>query len=82
MPICARRARERDRELEIIEAVQDLTRLDMLILRDIDVLDDAGDVGRDADLVGFDIGVVHRHHLAAGDIPIGAGDQQERQQQE
>ena len=53
----------------------------MLVLGDVDLLDDAGDIGRDADLVGFDIGVVRRHHLAAGHVPIPAGDQRERQQQ-
>ena len=74
-------ARKRELERQIIKAVQDLAGLDMLVLRDIDFLDDAGDIGRDADLVGFDIGVVHRHHLAAGDIPVSAGDQRERQQQ-
>ena len=56
--------------------------MDVLVVGDVDLLDDAGDVGRDADLVGFDIGVVGRHHLAAGDVPVAASDQRERQQRE
>ena len=71
---------ESDLELPGIEAVQNLASLDVLVLRDVDLLDDAGDVGRDADLVGFDIRIVRRHHLAAGDVPVGAGDQRQRQQ--
>ena len=55
-------------------------RLDVLVVGDVDVLDDAWNVGGDADRVGFDIGVVRRHHLTAGDIPITAGDQRERRQ--
>ena len=74
-------ARKRDPERQIIEAVQDLAGLDLLVLRDIDFPDDAGDIGRDADLVGLDESVVHRHHLPAGDIPITAGNEHKRQQQ-
>src|SRR4029077_12642547 len=69
-----------DLKLPRIEAVQDLARIDMLVISDVDLFDDASDVGRDADLVGLDIRVVRRHHLAAGDVPVGAGDQYERQQ--
>jgi hypothetical protein len=42
----------------------------VLVFRDVDFFDDAGDVGRDADLVELDIGVVRGHHLAARDVPI------------
>ena len=71
---------ERVAERAIVQAEQDVAGLDVLVVGDIDLLDDAGDVGRDADGVGFDIGVVRPHHLAAGDIPVGAADQGERQQ--
>jgi hypothetical protein len=60
--------REPERQIiEAVEAVEDLAGIDALVLRDVDLLDDAGHVGGDADLVGFAVGVVRRHHLAAGD---------------
>jgi hypothetical protein len=65
-------------EREIVQAEQYLAPFDVLVVADVDLLDDAGDVGRDADLVGFDISVVGRHHTAAGNVPIAAGDQCER----
>src|SRR5256885_762534 len=37
---------------EIIQAEQNLALFDWLVIADIDLLDDSGDVGRDADLVG------------------------------
>src|SRR5207302_17851 len=73
---------EGDLELPGIEAVQNLASLDVLILGDVDLLDDARNVSRDADLVGFDIRVIRRHHSTAGDVPIAAGDQRQRQQRE
>jgi hypothetical protein len=54
--------------------IQNLAAVDVPILRDIDVLDDAGDVGGHPNFVGFDIGVVGRHDLAAGDVPVLTGD--------
>ena len=71
---------EGDLELTGIQAIQDLALVDVLVLGDVDLLDDAGDVGRDADRLGVDIGIVRRHHLAASDVPVGAGNQCERQQ--
>ena len=47
-----------DPKRKIIEVIQRLAAVDVLVLRDVDGLDDAGDVGRHADLVRFDIGVV------------------------
>ena len=72
-------ALQREPERQIVEAIQHPAGLDMLVLRDIDFLHDAGHVSRDADLVRFDISVIGRHHLAAGDIPISPGDQCDRQ---
>ena len=54
----------------------------MLVLGDVDLLDDPGNIGRNADLVGFDVGVIRRHDLAAGDVPIAAGNQRKRKQNE
>ena len=71
---------ERVTERQVIEAIEHLAGVDMLVLGYVDLFHDSRDVGRDADLVGFDIGVVGRHHLTAGDVPVGAGDQGERQQ--
>ena len=67
---------ERDLELPRIEPIENLAGFDLLVVLHVDVLDDARDVGRDADLVGFDIGVVGRHHLAAGDVPVRADGEQ------
>ena len=50
--------------------------------RDIDVLHGPGDVGRDADLVGLDIGIVGRHDLAAADVPVAARNKRQRKQRE
>ena len=50
------------------------------VLYRLDPLDDAGNVGRDANRLGLDIGVVRRHHLAADDVPVGASNQGKRQQ--
>ena len=69
-------------EREIVQAEENLARFDLLIVPDVDFLDDAGDVGRDTDFVSFDIRVVRRHHSAAGDIPVTANDQGEREQRE
>jgi hypothetical protein len=51
----------------------------MLVVGDVDLFHDPRNVGRDTNRVGFDIGVVRRHHLAAGDIPVGSSNQGERQ---
>ena len=71
---------ERDLELARIEPVEHLPGVDVLVVVYRDVLDDAGDVGRNGDLLGVDIGVVGRHHLAAGDVPIAADDEHHRHQ--
>jgi hypothetical protein len=51
----------------------------VLVVGDANLRDDACDVGGDTDRVGFDIGVVRRHHLAAGDVPVSGDDERERQ---
>jgi hypothetical protein len=48
--------------------------VDPLILRDVDLFADAGNVGRDADLFCFDIPVIRRHHVTTGEVAISAGD--------
>ncbi len=73
---------ECDLELLRIEPVQHLSDGHMLVVADVNVLHDAGDIGGNTDLVGIDIGVVSRHHRAAGDVPIGAGEQHDRQHRE
>ncbi len=70
---------EGDLELPGIEAVEHLAGGDVLILRDIHIFDDAGDVGRDANLLGFDIGVISGHDLAAAEVPVTSSDERERQ---
>src|ERR1700733_12087084 len=52
----------------------------MLVVPDIDILDDAGNVGRNTDLVSLDIGIVGRHHPAAGAVPVSPGTRRDRQQ--
>lgn len=69
-----------DLELPGIETIENLPRRHILIVGDLDVLHDAGDVGRDSDLLGVDIGIVGRHHLTAGDVPVTGDDENKRQQ--
>ena len=71
---------ERNLKLPGIEPVQHLPGPDALVIRDFHALDDAGNIGRDWDFFGIDIGVIRRHDLAARDVPITAD--QERQRQE
>ena len=73
---------DRDLELARIEPVKHLPGRDVLVIRDVDVLDDAGYVSRDADLLGADIGVVGRHDAAAGDVPVDADQERDRHQGE
>ncbi len=73
---------ERDLELPGIETVEDLARRHVLVVDDVDLLHNAGNVGGYADLVGVHIGIVGRHHLPARDVPVEARDQGERQQRE
>jgi hypothetical protein len=66
----------------LFQPVQNLTLLHGLIIVNLDRGDGARHVGRDADRVGLDIGVVSRHDLTAGYIEIAAGDQRQRQERE
>ena len=65
--------RPRDPQDEPILRALSTIRTAAYVLRDIDFLDDAGYIGGDSNFVGLDIGVLGRHHPAAGDIPIAAG---------
>ena len=69
---------ESDLILAGIEPVQHLAGTDALVVRNVDHLNDAGDVGRDGDFLGIDIGVIGRHHLAAGGVPVDASEEDER----
>jgi len=70
---------ERDLELARIELIEHLSGIDVLVFGHVDLLHNAGDVGRETDLVSVNVSVVGRHHLAAGHIPIGAGEQDDGQ---
>ena len=73
---------ERDLELTRIEPIKNLAGLDVLVVRDGDLLHDSGHVGRRCRPVGLDVGVVRRHHPAAGDVRISRHKQHERQERE
>ena len=73
---------ERDLKLQGVEAVENLAGRDVLVVVHVHVFDDAGHVGRDPDLVGFHIGIIRRHDLAAGDVPVTADQKRKRQERE
>jgi hypothetical protein len=64
-----------------VEPKQNLPRRHVLVVPYFDRLDHAGHIGRKADFVGLDIGVVSRHIGASLEVEIGADHQHNRQQQ-
>jgi len=64
-----------------VEPKKNLPGRDVLVFPDLDRLDHAGHIGRQADLIGLDIGVVGRHVGASLEVEIGADKQHDRQQQ-
>ena len=75
-------ALQRQPERLVVEAEQDVADGDLLVLADVDLLDDARHVGRDADHVRLHVGVLGRHVAPAGHVLVAADRERQRQGRE
>ena len=73
---------ESDLVLARTKSIEHLAGGNVLIVGHVDLLDDAGDIAGNADLLGFHIGVIGRHHLTSGHVPPASGHEGKRQQRE